>query len=127
MTDQEIPADVEGKAEGIFYREIKDGQLHVEPYDYHDRNARPVSYTHLYFLNLGLEGDVLSAAKMAVVGVLVPTYFGTDSWVMPVSYTHLDVYKRQPMCLLTPRSSPLIFPRGYTLPPAPLNTLPCKR
>ena len=35
-----------------------------------------------YFLNLGLEGDVLSAAKMAAVGVLVPTYFGTDSWVM---------------------------------------------
>ena len=32
--------DGEGKAEGIFYIEIKDGQLHVEPYDYHDRNAR---------------------------------------------------------------------------------------
>lgn len=32
--------DVEGKAEGIFYIEIKDGQLRVEPYDYHDRNAR---------------------------------------------------------------------------------------
>lgn len=32
--------DVECKAEGIFYIEIKDGQLHVEPYDYHDRNAR---------------------------------------------------------------------------------------
>ena len=32
--------DVEGKAEGIFYIEIKDGQLHVEPYDYPDRNAR---------------------------------------------------------------------------------------
>lgn len=32
--------DVEGKAEGIFYIEIKDGQLHVESYDYHDRNAR---------------------------------------------------------------------------------------
>ena len=32
--------DVEGKAEGIFYIAIKDGQLHVEPYDYHDRNAR---------------------------------------------------------------------------------------
>lgn len=32
--------DVEGKAGGIFYIEIKDGQLHVEPYDYHDRNAR---------------------------------------------------------------------------------------
>ena len=25
---------------------------------------------------------MLSAAKMAVVGVLVPTYFGADSWVM---------------------------------------------
>lgn len=35
-----------------------------------------------YFLPLGLEGDVLSAAKMAVVGVLVPACFGTDSWVM---------------------------------------------
>ena len=32
--------DVEGKAEGIFYIEIKDGQMHVEPYDYLDRNAR---------------------------------------------------------------------------------------
>ena len=32
--------DVEGKAEGIFYLEIKDGQLQVEPYDDHDRNAR---------------------------------------------------------------------------------------
>ena len=32
--------DVEGKAEGIFYIGIKDGQLHVGPYDYHDRNAR---------------------------------------------------------------------------------------
>ena len=35
-----VQVDVEGKAEGIFYIEIKDGQLHVEPYDYHDRNAR---------------------------------------------------------------------------------------
>ena len=32
--------DVEGKAEGIFYIEIKDGQLHVEPYGCRDRNAR---------------------------------------------------------------------------------------
>ncbi len=32
--------DIEGKAEGIFYVEIKNGELHVEPYDYHDRNAR---------------------------------------------------------------------------------------
>ncbi len=31
--------NIEGKVEGIFYVEIKDGQLHVEPYEYYDRNA----------------------------------------------------------------------------------------
>lgn len=31
--------NVTGKAEGIFYIEIKDGQLSVEPYEYYDRNA----------------------------------------------------------------------------------------
>ena len=44
--------DVEGKAEGIFYIEIKDGQLHVEPYDYHDRNARLIiNGTNLKLVN----------------------------------------------------------------------------
>lgn len=28
-----------GKAEGVFYIEIKNGKLSVEPYEYHDRNA----------------------------------------------------------------------------------------
>lgn len=31
--------NVEGKVNGIFYVEIKDGQVHVEPYEYYDRNA----------------------------------------------------------------------------------------
>lgn len=31
--------NVEGKAEGIFYVEIKDGKVSVEPYEYYDRNA----------------------------------------------------------------------------------------
>lgn len=32
--------EIEGKAvNGIFYIEIKDGQVHVEPYEYYDRNA----------------------------------------------------------------------------------------
>lgn len=31
--------NVEGKAEGIFYVEIKNGEVHVEPYEYYDRNA----------------------------------------------------------------------------------------
>ncbi|MCD7723702.1 MAG: SCP2 sterol-binding domain-containing protein [Clostridiales bacterium] len=31
--------NVTGKAEGIFYVEIKDGSVNVEPYEYYDRNA----------------------------------------------------------------------------------------
>lgn len=32
--------NIEGKAvNGIFYIEIKDGQVNVEPYEYYDRNA----------------------------------------------------------------------------------------
>jgi len=31
--------NIEGKVNGIFYVEIKDGQVHVEPYEYYDRNA----------------------------------------------------------------------------------------
>lgn len=35
-----------------------------------------------YFLSAVYDYDVLSKIKMAVVGVLVPTYFGNDSWTM---------------------------------------------
>ena len=31
--------NVTGEAEGIFYLEIKDGEVIVEPYDYHDRDV----------------------------------------------------------------------------------------
>lgn len=31
--------NVEGDPHGIFYVELKDGQVHVEPYEYYDRNA----------------------------------------------------------------------------------------
>ena len=31
--------NITGEAEGIFYVEVKDGELFVEPYDYHDRDA----------------------------------------------------------------------------------------
>ncbi len=31
--------NITGDASGIFYVEVKDGQLHVEPYEYHDRDA----------------------------------------------------------------------------------------
>lgn len=35
-----------------------------------------------YFLNAVYDRDVLSVAKMTVAGVLIPTYFGQDSWTM---------------------------------------------
>lgn len=31
--------NITGDAAGIFYVEVKEGQLHVEPYEYHDRDA----------------------------------------------------------------------------------------
>ena len=31
--------NITGEAEGIFYAEVKDGQLYVEPYEYFDRDA----------------------------------------------------------------------------------------
>ena len=30
---------VQGEPSGVFYLEIKDGQISVEPYEYHDRDA----------------------------------------------------------------------------------------
>lgn len=31
--------NITGEAEGIFYVEVKDGKLYVEPYEYYDRDA----------------------------------------------------------------------------------------
>lgn len=31
--------NIEGEAEGKFYIEVKDGEVHVEPYEYYDRDA----------------------------------------------------------------------------------------
>lgn len=31
--------NITGEGEGIFYAEVKDGQLFIEPYEYYDRNA----------------------------------------------------------------------------------------
>ena len=33
------PFDITGEAEGIFYVEVKEGKLFVEPYEYFDRDA----------------------------------------------------------------------------------------
>lgn len=31
--------NIEGEGEGIFYAEVKDGELSIEPYDFYDRDA----------------------------------------------------------------------------------------
>ena len=31
--------NITGEASGIFYVEVKDGELHIEPYEYYDRDA----------------------------------------------------------------------------------------
>ena len=41
-----IQFNIQGEAEGALYLEIANGQLHVEPYEYYDRDIS-VSYTHL--------------------------------------------------------------------------------
>lgn len=38
-----------GEGSGIFYAEIKDGKLFVEPYDYHDRDVTFTATADTYF------------------------------------------------------------------------------
>lgn len=67
------------EAGGIFYAEVKDGQLHVEPYDYHDRDAIIIAtpdvlmkiaegkldpVTEYSEHRLNVEGDVDKALKL---------------------------------------------------------------
>ncbi len=34
-----VQVNIEGKENGVFYVEVKDGRINVEPYDYHDRSC----------------------------------------------------------------------------------------
>lgn len=54
-----------------------------------------------YFLLAVYDYDVLSKIKMAVIGVLIVTYFGEESWVMHLwsketehSQYNMDRYKK---------------------------------
>lgn len=40
--------NIVGEAEGIFYVEVKDGVLSIEPYDYHDRDALFIATADVY-------------------------------------------------------------------------------
>ena len=35
-----VEVAIKGEGEGVFYIEAKDGEINVEPYDYHDRDVR---------------------------------------------------------------------------------------
>lgn len=44
-----IQINIEGEAEGVFYIEIADRKVSVEPYDYHDKDALVVTSAQAIF------------------------------------------------------------------------------
>ena len=63
--------NVTGEAEGIFYAEVKEGKLYVEPYEYYDRDAIfTCSAETLFKINEGKLDPVLAVTlgKLKVEG-----------------------------------------------------------
>ena len=75
-----VQINITGKTPGVFYVEVKDHHVNVEPYDYHDRNcAITMSMTNFVKMNEGkldpmvafgtgklkVEGDLGKAAEFA--------------------------------------------------------------
>lgn len=63
--------NVTGEAEGIFYAEVKEGKLYVEPYEYYDRDAIfTCSAETLFKINKGKLDPVLAVTlgKLKVEG-----------------------------------------------------------
>ena len=63
--------NVTGEAEGIFYAEVKEGKLYVEPYEYYDRDAIFIcSAETLFKINEGKLDPVLAVTlgKLKVEG-----------------------------------------------------------
>ena len=66
-----VQINIEGKENGVFYVEVKDGRINVEPYDYHDRNcARTMNITNFNKLIDGKLDPVLgyTTGKIKVDG-----------------------------------------------------------
>ncbi len=38
-----VQVDIIGEGEGAFYIELKDGELHIEPYEYYDRHVKLIA------------------------------------------------------------------------------------
>ena len=63
--------NITGEAEGIFYAEVKEGKLYVEPYEYYDRDAIFIcSAETLFKINEGKQDPVLAVTlgKLKVEG-----------------------------------------------------------
>ncbi len=55
--------NIEGEGEGIFYIEVKDGVLSVEPYDYYDNNCVITVAADKVVKIASARADLLNAAK----------------------------------------------------------------
>lgn len=84
----------------------------VKPIENTSANENIAAYfIYKYFLDAVFDLDVLSKVKMAVIGVLINTYFGEDSWTVHLwsketehSQYNMDRYKkllREAKCLKT--------------------------
>ena len=63
--------NITGEAEGIFYAEVKEGKLYVEPYEYYDRDAIFIcSAETLFKINEGKLDPVLAVTlgKLKIEG-----------------------------------------------------------
>ncbi len=68
-----VQVNITGKNAGVFYVEIKDGRIRVEPYDYHDRSCGfTVSMDHFIKIMDGKLDPVLafSTGRLKVDGDL---------------------------------------------------------
>ena len=81
----------------------------------------PVSYTHLWMRNNGLEEQVIRLSRdgVTVMGIcggyqMMGNILSDSEGVEAVSYTHLDVYKRQKMSFILTKEQKMIVQLAKT-------------
>ena len=85
--------------------ELERTEISEEKYSALENSMKPVSYTHLCMvvgaiINTILDPIFIFVCDWGIAGGAWATVIGQIfSFILaPVSYTHLDVYKRQPRC-----------------------------
>ncbi len=61
--------DIQGEGAGSFYVEVKDGQLFIEPYEYHDRDARFICKADVLFKIISGKLDPVAAFTLGKIKV----------------------------------------------------------